>query len=306
MTSKCMRSSDRGPGAIAIYWPLVALLWKSFDKLVLPRCFICATLATGQSLNGMRKVKVSVVTAVYNSVSTVAESVLSVRSQTHLDVEHIIIDGASTDGTLEILQSLLDKRCIFISERDDGIYDAMNKGVLQATGEIVCFLNADDIYANEHVLGRVAGLMATDGLDALFGDVIFFEPKHPEVSVRRYRSGQFRPDRIAFGWMPAHPALFVRRSVFSDAGLFRTDYKIAGDFEFVARAFGRGTLSYHYLPEILVRMRMGGISTSGIRSTILLNKEVRRACRENGISTNYAKILSKYPLKALEMLRNGN
>lgn len=223
--------------------------------------------------------------------------------QTYFDVEHIVIDGASTDGTMEIVERHRRNLAKVVSERDHGIYDAMNKGIVAASGEIVGFLNADDVYANADVLSKVAAVMRRDGLDAVYGDVAFYRPGDQGKPLRRYRSSNFSPERIAWGWMPAHPALFVKRSVFERVGPFRADYRIAGDFEFVARAFRRGGLRFRHIPEVLVRMRTGGASTGGWRSTILLNREVLRACHENGIKTNIFMILSKYPLKLIEFLR---
>ncbi len=224
------------------------------------------------------------------------------QAQTHPDIEHIVVDGASTDGTLALIRAHQTGLMKLISEPDQGIYDAMNKGVAAATGEVICFLNADDHYADSDVLARVAERMTQEHLDALFGDVTFFHASNPQHSVRLYSSRHFRPERIAWGWMPAHPSLFLRRDVYERTGPFRTDYRIAGDFEFVARAFGRNTLRYRHFPEVLVRMRTGGISTGGWRNTLLLNREVLRACRENGIKTNMLKILTKYPAKLLEHL----
>jgi len=190
-----------------------------------------------------------------------------------------------------------------VSEPDCGIYDAMNKGIALATGQVIGFLNADDIYANSSVLSRVAEVMEREDLDALFADAEFFSAEDPRRTVRRYRSVRFAPDRIAWGWMPAHPTLFLHRRVLERFGTFRTDYRIAGDFELIARIFHANTLKYRYLPEVLVRMRTGGVSTGGWRNTLLLNREVLRACRENGIYTNPLMILSKYPAKLLEFWR---
>jgi len=245
---------------------------------------------------------ISVITVVNNSAATIADTLLSVASQVYPHVEHIIIDGASMDGTLNVIEQHRGKLAKVISEPDSGIYDAMNKGLALATGEVVGFLNADDVYADKDVLSRVVDIMERESLDALFGDVEFFRPEDPTRTVRRYRSARFSPDQIALGWMPAHPALFLRRRVYEKYGLFRTDYRIAGDFEYCARIFHGGGLVYRSLPETLVRMRIGGISTGGWRNTILLNREVLRACRENGIETNVLKILSKYPAKLLEFL----
>lgn len=223
--------------------------------------------------------------------------------QTYSDVEHILVDGASTDGTVEIVERHRDTLAKVISEPDRGIYDAMNKGVHAASGDVIGFLNADDVYAHEDVLAVVAETMERNHLDALFGDVGFFHSGDPSRLARRYSSAHFRPERIAWGWMPAHPALFLRNEVFQKAGPFRTNYRIAGDFEFVARAFGKHSLRYRHLPQVLVKMRMGGVSTGGWRNTLLLNQEVLRACRENGIPTNMLKIMSKYPVKLLEYFR---
>jgi glycosyltransferase involved in cell wall biosynthesis len=240
----------------------------------------------------------------YNSAGTITDALRSVAQQSHPDVEQIVIDGASSDTTCAVVRAEGARVSMLVSEPDQGIYDAMNKGLARATGEVIAFLNSDDWYASGDVLARVAALMqADDALDAVLGDVEFVDPATPQRSIRRYRSGKFRPSQLAWGWMPAHPALFVRRRVFERAGPFRTDLRIAGDYEWIARAFGPGTLRYRHLDAVLVRMRTGGISTGGWRNTLLLNQEVLRACRLNGIRTNWLKILSKYPAKLLEFLR---
>ncbi len=247
--------------------------------------------------------KFSIITVCYNRADTLADTLHSVASQTWQELEHIIIDGASTDGTQDIAKQLGSEKIRLVSESDRGIYDAMNKGLRLATGDIITFLNADDTYLHCDVIANVAQHMQEKRLDALFGDVAFFRPEQPAELIRRYNSGRFTPKRIAWGWMPAHPAMFLRREVYEKTGPFRTDYRIAGDFEFIARAFWPDKLRYWHLPEVLVKMRMGGISTGGFRNTLLLNREVLRACRENNIPTNIFKILSKYPAKLLEYLR---
>lgn len=246
--------------------------------------------------------KITVVTVCFNSAKTIEDTILSVANQAYLNIEHVVVDGASTDGTLDVISHHREKLAVVVSEPDCGIYDAMNKGISWASGDVICFLNADDVYADTSVLTNVADVMARENLDALFGDVEFFDAKNPERTTRRYRSEHFCPERIAWGWMPAHPALFLHRRVFERFGPFRTDYRIAGDFELVARIFHKNTLKYRHLPQVIVRMRTGGISTSGWQNTILLNREVLRACRENDIPTNLPKILSKYPAKLLEFL----
>jgi glycosyltransferase involved in cell wall biosynthesis len=251
----------------------------------------------------MTQTRISVVTVAFNSAATIADTLRSVAVQTWPAVEHLVIDGGSTDGTLNVVTRDGARVAHIVSEPDGGIYDAMNKGVKAATGGIIGFLNADDYYAEPEVLHVVASVMHDGDLDAVFGDVAFVSEDPPRRVVRRYRSNRFRPDRLAWGWMPAHPGLFVRRSLFERVGLFLTSYRIAGDYEWIVRAFYGGGLRYRYLPRVLVHMRTGGVSTGGWRNTILLNREVMRACRANGISTNWLKILSKYPAKALEFVR---
>ncbi|KQP03050.1 glycosyltransferase family 2 protein [Pseudorhodoferax sp. Leaf265] len=245
----------------------------------------------------------TVITVSFNSAATLARTLASVATQSYPYVEHIVVDGGSTDGTVDLVHQHGAHLAHFISEPDRGIYDAMNKGLRIASGDVIAFLNADDRYANGQVLERVAALMEREGLDALLGDVAFFHAQAPDRLVRRYDSGRFRPERLGWGWMPAHPASFFRRSVFVQTGEFRTDYRIAGDYEWIARAFQRSPLRYRHVPEVLVHMQTGGISTRGWRSTLVLNQEVLRACRENGIPTHWAKILSKYPRKLLEWMR---
>lgn len=247
--------------------------------------------------------KISVITVAFNSESTIARTLQSVGAQSHRDVEHIVVDGCSSDGTCELVRKLGIQGSQLVSEPDMGIYDAMNKGLALATGDVVGFLNSDDSFASAEVLAKVAKCMRSEGgQDAVFGDVAFFDSAHPDVLVRRYRSTRFRPERLSWGWMPAHPAMFIARCVYGQVGNFRTDYRIAGDYEWVARAFQVRRMRYRHLPEVLVHMQTGGVSTAGWRNTLLLNQEVLRACRANGIDTNWLKILSRYPAKLLELI----
>jgi glycosyltransferase involved in cell wall biosynthesis len=250
--------------------------------------------------------KISIITVSFNSALTISDALRSVRHQTYKNIEHIIIDGGSTDNTMQVVKTEGQHVIKIVSEKDNGIYDAMNKGIQLATGDIVAFLNADDFYKDIGVLSQVARVMQLEQLDGLYGDVDFFKPGEPSVIVRRYNSAMFNVDRLGWGWMPAHPALFVRRALFERYGLFRTDYRIAGDFEFIARVFKHSDLRHRHLPESLVCMQMGGISTSGWRATLLLNREMMRACRANAIQTNWLKMLMRYPFKLLEFFRTSS
>jgi len=249
----------------------------------------------------MKRLRVSVITVSRNSAGTIGASLRSVKDQSWPHIEHIVVDGASTDTTLDVVATEGSHVAKIVSEPDRGIYDAMNKGIRLATGDVIAFLNADDFYSNPTVIASVAEKLQTNELSAVLGDVAFFNGS-PDRVVRRYRAAHFRPDRIAWGWMPAHPGLFVRARVFAETGLFSTEYRIAGDFEWVARAFRNRALTYAHIPEVLVMMRTGGVSTGGVRNTILLNREVMRACRALGIRTNWLMLLSKYPRKVLEFL----
>lgn len=244
--------------------------------------------------------KITIITVCYNSARTIGDTLRSVREQTYKNIEHIVIDGGSKDNTLAIVVAEGSHVAILVSEKDDGIYDAMNKGIQLATGDVVAFLNADDFYKDVDVLAQVALLMQTEQLDAMYGDVEFFRAEQQSVVVRRYNSARFTADRLGWGWMPAHPALFLRRELFARYGLFRTDYRIAGDFEFIARVLQHPELKHRHLPKSLVCMQMGGISTCGWRSTLQLNREMMRACRANAIPTNWIKLLLRYPFKISE------
>jgi glycosyltransferase involved in cell wall biosynthesis len=247
-------------------------------------------------------VNISIITAVFNRSSTIVQAVKSVQQQTYPEIEHVVIDGASTDGTLQLLHECLHDDAILVSELDCGMYDAINKGIVRSSGEIIGLMHSDDVYANKHVLADVADIFADPEIDAVYGDVAFFRPSTPGKLVRRYRSDLFNPERLAWGWVPAHTALFLRRRVFEQYGFYKINYKIASDYEFMARIFRSKVIRSKYLPNVLVHMRIGGVSTGGWRNTVLLNQEVLRACRENGIKTNMLKILSKYPLKIMEFL----
>jgi len=247
--------------------------------------------------------KISVVTVCYNPGAILLEAIKSVQMQDFPNVEHVIIDGGSTDGTVARVAELLRAGDILVSEPDKGIYDAMNKGVTRASGEVIALLNADDRYADPGVLSRIAAEFDATGADAVLGDVSFFRPAAPEVSVRRYNSGAFRPSRVGWGMMPAHPAMVLTREAYAKVGGYRTDYRIAADFEFIVRAFRQHKLRYSYLRDVMVKMQMGGVSTADWEARRTISREMLRACRENGIRTNAAMINSRFLRKALELLR---
>jgi glycosyltransferase involved in cell wall biosynthesis len=247
--------------------------------------------------------KFSIITVCRNNYTTIGRTIQSVNAQSYPMLQHVFVDGASTDKTVELIQQLSTVEKVVVSEPDAGIYDAMNKGISHATGDIIGLLNADDYYKNSGVLARIAEAFKDTKVDCVFGDVEYFRPENPENVVRRYNSGRFSRHTLAIGIMPAHPATFFRRSVYERLGKFKTDYKISADFEFIVRAFKDGNLRYKYLDECFVRMQAGGVSSSGIKSKIVLNREILRALRENGISSSYFHLAAKLPLRLLELIK---
>ena len=227
--------------------------------------------------------RISVVTAVYNRRETVTQAVESVLSQTHPDVETILIDGASTDGTLDALLPYRQHLSVFVSERDLGIYDALNKGIERASGEVVGFLHADDLFDDREVLARVAEAFADPQVEAVYGDLVYVRHDNVDHVVRYWRAGQFEPGALRRGWMPPHPTFYVRRRVYQRLGLFDTRYRIAADYESVLRFLGRGGIRAAYIPQVLVRMRIGGISNRSLGNILHKSREDLDALRRHGI-----------------------
>lgn len=245
--------------------------------------------------------KVSLITVSYNSALTIGDTIRSVLSQTHKDIEYIIVDGNSRDETVDIVKGFGDRISKFISEPDKGIYDAMNKGIMLATGEIVGMLNSDDFYCSNTIIESVVQAFSEPEVDAVFGDLVFVDPVNTSKIVRRYSSKGWHPGRFAKGFMPAHPTFFVRRKYYDQCGLFKTDYRIAADYELLIRFLYVNNLRYKYLPITMVTMRKGGVSSRGLKSNIILNEEIIRGCRENGIKTNSFRVYSKYLTKIFEL-----
>lgn len=247
--------------------------------------------------------KVTVITVAFNSAATIADCMQSVLDQTHPDIEYIVVDGQSNDNTIDIIREFEPKftnRLRWVSEKDNGIYDAMNKGLRMATGDVVGVLNSDDFFTATDVVEQVAQAFSDSMLDAVYGDVHFVSEPDLTHSVRHYSSAGFRPWWLRFGLMPAHPSFYARKEVFQKAGLYKTDYKIGGDFEMMVRLFKRFNIKAKYLNLDFVTMRTGGASTKNMASRLTLLREDTRACRENGIYTHPIFICLKYFYKVLE------
>jgi glycosyltransferase involved in cell wall biosynthesis len=246
--------------------------------------------------------KVSIITVTLNSAATLATTLDSVCRQDHPDVEHILVDGCSSDATLEIIRSY-PHVAQFVSEPDSGLYDAINKGIRLATGDVVGILNSDDFFPSPDVVSRIVAALRDPKIDAVFGDVAFVRPNDLAKIVRTYSSRKFHPRQFVRGYMPAHPSFYVRRRCYEQFGLYQTDYRIAADFELLVRFLHRHRIAYSYLPATMVYMRTGGVSNKTVASRYVLNREIVRACRENGLTTNMARLSLKYLFKVFEYVR---
>jgi len=245
--------------------------------------------------------KVSIITVVYNREKTIERSIQSVLNQTYKNIEYIIIDGASADGTMQIVQQYKDQIATIISEKDEGMYDALNKGIKAATGDVVGILHADDEFASATIIEKVVEqLQSNASTDAVYGDVGFVKEEQPEKIVRYYSSAIFQPKLFTWGFMPAHPTFFCYRKFFGLYGLYRTDLEIAADFDLLVRYLRKHELRTVYIPEMLVKMNMGGKSTSGLSSTLKINREIKQILSEQQLPSSYLRLYARYFIKVLE------
>ena len=241
--------------------------------------------------------KVSIITAVYNAEKTIGNTIESILDQTYANIEYIIIDGGSKDKTIDIIKEFEPKfqgKLRWISERDKGIYDAMNKGIRMATGDIIGILNSDDFFTSDDVISTVNETFEKYNPDAIYGDIHFVNDDNLNKIVRYYSSRIFRRGLMRFGFMPAHPSFYIKRECFDKFGLYNTSYKIAADFEFLLRTIFIGNIKTQYVAKDFVTMRTGGASTSGINSHKQIMREHIRAFKENNIFTNRLLLSMRY------------
>ncbi len=242
--------------------------------------------------------KISIITSVYNNKETIAEAIESVLSQTYDDIEYIVVDGASKDGTVDVIKKYADKITTFVSEPDKGIYDGLNKGVALATGDVVGFLHSDDLFQDENVVAKIAEAFKADDVDSIYGDLIYVTKEDTTKVIRYWKSGDFTMRKLQNGWMPPHPTFYVKRKVYEAYGAFDTGFKIAADYDSILRFLGREGITTRYIPEVLVKMRAGGASNRSLKNIIMKTREDIRALRNNRVGhlgTLVSKNLSKIP-----------
>lgn len=227
--------------------------------------------------------KVSIITVVFNGAAMIEHCINSVRAQTYADIEHIIVDGGSTDGTIEIINKYQNGKTRVTSEPDNGLYDAMNKGIMRSTGDIIGILNSDDFYPDDSVIEKVVRIMSEKNAESCYGDTIYVERDNTNKIVRYWKSSKFSRNKFKIGWMPQHGTFYVRKSIYTKYGLFRDDFPIAADYELILRFLYKHRIRTTYLPEILLKIRVGGVSRPGMVNTSKMFVENYRACKVNGL-----------------------
>lgn len=242
--------------------------------------------------------KISIITITYNSDKTLQETIDSIASQKYEDIEYIIVDGLSNDNTIDIINSNKTRISKFISEKDNGIYDAMNKGLSMASGEIIGILNSDDVYANENVICDVVEQFKKTSADSLYADLVYTKSNDLTSVIRYWKSGKFNRKSFLFGWMPPHPTFFVNKGVYEKYGKFRTDLSSAADYELMLRFLFKNQISTTYLNKIIIKMREGGFSNQNLNSRFRGNKQDKMAWKTNNLSPYFFTLLFK-PLRKI-------
>lgn len=245
---------------------------------------------------------ITVITVVFNGAATLEHTMRSVIGQTYGNVEHIIIDGGSTDATLDILRKYDQHIDYWVSEKDAGIYDAMNKGIALAGGECIGMLNSDDFFASPSALEIIASRFMAHDVDAVFSCLDIVDPADLNRVLRKYRIRNYSPFMLRIGVMPPHPTFYCKTSCYKNAGPYRTDYRIAADYEMLVRLLLKSHITWEFIDETTVKMRSGGLSSSGIKANWIVNREIIRACTENGLYTNMFILALKLPIRLLERI----
>jgi glycosyltransferase involved in cell wall biosynthesis len=260
--------------------------------------------AQGIYKHSMReKPLLTVITVVFNGAETLMDTIESVIKQTYDNIEYIVIDGGSVDTTVDILKQYNHAIDYWISEKDNGIYDAMNKGISLSSGDYIGMLNSDDMFSDENVLQDIANRFCKMKVDAVFSSLNIVDKNNLLRIIRKYRVAKLNSALLRIGVMPPHPTFYCKKSCYEKGGVYKTDYKIAADFEMVTRLLIQQKISWSFIDKVTITMRSGGLSNSGFKTHITLNWEIVRACKENGLYTNLAILLLKIPIRLFELMR---
>jgi glycosyltransferase involved in cell wall biosynthesis len=243
--------------------------------------------------------KISIITVCRNSEETIEHTLRSVLAQEDIDLEFIVIDGGSTDSTMKIIGNYSENISTIISEKDNGMYDALNKGIALASGEVIGILHSDDFYASSQILSSVIRAFVSDGIDAVYGDLQYVAKENPDKIIRNWIAGPYTDGLFLKGWMPPHPAFFARRRCYEKFGRFNTEFKTASDYELMLRFIHKEKIKLAYIPLVLVKMRVGGKSNLSIANRIRANREDRLAWKINGLRPGFF-TLSIKPLSKLK------
>jgi len=237
--------------------------------------------------------KVSVITASFNNSESIVDCIKSVAGQSYKDIEHIVIDGGSSDGTLEHIKEHQCSIFKIVSEPDHGIYHALNKGIRMATGGVIGFLHADDVYSDNDVIETVSNQMEFHGVDSCYGDLLYVNKKNIAKTVRYWKSSPYQEGLFQKGWMPPHPTFFAKKEIYDKYGCFNTEFRIAADYELMLRLIGKNKITTHYIPEVLIKMRTGGESNKSLKNLLLKTSEDYRALKENEPANKYYALFMK-------------
>jgi len=254
-----------------------------------------------QTVQQDRQYVVSIVTAVYNNIEYIDDALVSVLSQDYPLIEYIVIDGGSTDGTVEVIEKHRDQISVFLSEPDNGIYDALNKGIELSTGDVIAILHSDDLFYDEFVVSDMVCKMRDADVEFCFSDMVIVDNKSDRV-LRYYMAHYFNRWMFRMGWMPPHPTCFIKKTLFDEFGLYSLDYKVAGDFDFLVRMFYGREIRWAYLKHITVKMRQGGVSNSGLMSKRVIASEINRSLQANDVWSLPVFQIGRYIIRLMEML----
>ena len=250
--------------------------------------------------------KISIITAVFNNKDHIAGCINSVKDQTYKDIEHIVVDSGSTDGTTEVLDSYSNDPIKIIHDEKKGLFYSLNNGIGEASGGIIGILHSDDLYADEYTVKKIADAFNDPKVDGVYGDLVYVQRNHPDKVIRSWRSGEFKPSKLKFGWTPPHPTLFLRKEVYQNIGLFDTSFTIASDYDFMLRLLLSGKFSISYIKDVLIKMRTGGLSNRSLACLLRKSHEDFLILKKHGMRLPILTLLSKNFSKLPQFIKSSS